>query len=205
MKKQRILAIGAHPDDIEYGCFGLLAQFHKTSEIFCYVMSAGCEKDPSSGPARLAESKQALSLLKPKSIVLKTTKGIFQKDFEEHVSHLFSFIEKHKPDLILTHGPHDTHQEHQLVYQITMAAARRSDASILRYGILSNTLDFSPRYFIDIDKYFPLKKKALKTHKSQAKKHYMSDEYLQIFHQNKNMNLYKNCLSESYEIERIFS
>jgi LmbE family N-acetylglucosaminyl deacetylase len=205
MKTKRILAIGAHPDDIEFGCFGLLAEYKEKSEIFCYVMSSGCEHDPSSGENRINESNKALSLLKPKKIFLRSAKGIFSSDFENHVSHLFDFIQKHKPDLILTHGPHDTHQEHQLVYQITMAAARRSESSILRYGILSNTLDFSPRFFKDISLNFNLKKKALKLHKSQAKKYYMSDEYLEIFHQNKYMNLYKKCLSESYEIERIFS
>lgn len=205
MKWKKILAIGAHPDDIEYGCYGLLAHYRKTSDLYFYVCSLGSAGDPSSGPLRLKESNHALSTLKPKKIIFNETIGLHSKNYETISNDLYALVQKIQPDLILTHSPNDTHQEHRMVYELTMTAARRSNCSILRYGILSNTLDFSPRFFQDITKYYTQKKAALKKHRSQAKKYYMSDAYLKIFHEHHYVNLNGISFSESYEVERIFS
>lgn len=200
----RILAIGAHPDDIEYGCFGFLASYVKNADIFCYICTSGSAGDLTSGDHRIAESRKALALLKPKAIHFAQNKGLNTTDYEKVSNELYNFIQLTKPDLILTHSPNDTHQEHRLLYDITMTAARRSKASILKYGILSNTLTYHPQVFKDISAQYALKKKALSFHKSQSKKYYMSDEYLKIFHQNQYVNLNEIKLSESFEIERLF-
>ncbi len=204
MTWKKILAIGAHPDDIEYGCFGLLAEQAASTKIYCYVCSIGSFGDPSTNELRIIESQKALNMLNPKKLFFKKNKGLTANNYELITMDLYQLIQKIKPDLILTHSPHDTHQEHRLVYEITMTASRRSQASILLYGILSNTLDFQPRFFKDISKKFALKKKALKCHVSQSKKYYMSDKFLQIFHENQYVNLNKFSLSESYEVERLF-
>lgn len=200
----RILAIGAHPDDIEYGCFGFLASHMKNADIFCYVCTSGSAGDLTSGDHRILESKEALALLKPTTTLFAKNKGIHITEYEKISNELYNFIQIAKPDLILTHSPHDTHQEHRLLYDITMTAARRSKASILKYGILSNTLNYHPQVFKDISAEYALKRKALDLHKSQSKKYYMSDEYLKIFHQNQYVNLNEIKLSESFEIERLF-
>lgn len=204
MQWEKILAIGAHPDDIEYGCFGLLAEQAAQAQIYCYVCSLGSAGDPSTNEHRISESQKALLMLNPKKLFFQKNKGITENNYEYLADDLHRLIQKIKPDLILTHSPHDTHQEHRLVYEITMTASRRSKASILLYGILSNTLNFQPRFFKDISKNFALKKKALKCHVSQSKKYYMSDKFLQIFHENQYVNLNQISLSESYEVERLF-
>jgi LmbE family N-acetylglucosaminyl deacetylase len=204
MKYKRILAIGAHPDDIEYGCFGFLASKMKNAEIYCFIATLGSKGDPSTGPVRALESKKALSLLKPKEIFFSKNNDFNSSNYENCANELFKYINTVKPDLILTHSPHDTHQEHRLVYDLTMTASRRTKASILRYGILSNTLKFSPTFFKDISNQYALKLKALSQHKSQKNKYYMSKEYLKIFHQNQYVTLNQIELSESYEVERLF-
>jgi LmbE family N-acetylglucosaminyl deacetylase len=201
---KKILAIGAHPDDIEYGCFGYLQKSRSESEIHLYIASLGSAGDPSSGQSRKKESCEALSLLSPKSLYFRDKVGIEHSDFQEILQELTQLIQTVQPDLILSHGPHDSHQEHKRLYDITMASARRSKASVLAYGIVSNTLDFKPHFFIDIEEVYEKKRAALRFHKSQSEKTYMSEEHLKIFHSNTYASLHGVKYSEAYEIIRIF-
>jgi LmbE family N-acetylglucosaminyl deacetylase len=85
-----------------------------------------------------------------------------------------------------------------------MTAARRSRATVMTYGILSNTPAFSPNVFVDIAATFHKKKAALKEHHSQAERPYMSDEYLDIFARSKYAALRGIALSECFHVERMF-
>jgi LmbE family N-acetylglucosaminyl deacetylase len=199
----KILAIGAHPDDVEFGCLGFLLK-HRDAEIFVYVASLGSIGDPMTGPQRKLESLNALSCLSAKQIVFREKSGVVHNDFEEILGELRVLIESHDPDLILTLGPHDTHQEHRLIHQITVAAARRLNATVLNYGIISNTPQFSPSIFVDISDQFNQKREALVYHKSQARKYYMTNDYLEIFHSDKYACLHGVRYCEAYEVVRMF-
>jgi len=205
MQYSSILAIGAHPDDLEYGCFGFLLKHLSHSSIHLYVGSLGSAGDPTTGMQRKSESLSAFDLLRPKSIAFREKAGVVQDDFHLILDELTDIIAKVKPEVILTLGPHDSHQEHRLLFDITSAAARRSRASILTYGILSNTLDFKPQLFVDISEVYALKKQALRCHRSQAHRTYMTENYLDIFHSNTYASLHGLGPCEAFEIVRIFS
>ena len=200
-----VLAIGAHPDDIEYGCFGYLNKLKVSgSKIHAYIASLGSVGDPTSGLTRYNESAEALSALPLDTLSARQVVGLSTVDFNQTLTDLHQIISKIRPDLILTLSPHDTHQEHRLIYEITIGAARRSNSSILCYSILSNTPEFRPNLFVDISPYFEAKKKALKCHFTQREKYYMSEEYLTIFHADKYASLHGIKFCESYEIKKMF-
>src|SRR4051794_13796713 len=133
IRSRKVLAIGAHPDDIEYGCLGFLLKNPGDREVNIYVASLGSVGDPSTGHSRKEESLSALSILSPRSLTFREKTGIGTDDFNSILDQLTGIISEFSPDLILCHGPHDTHQEHRQVFEITIAAARRSRASILAY------------------------------------------------------------------------
>jgi LmbE family N-acetylglucosaminyl deacetylase len=201
---RKILAIGAHPDDIEYGCFGFLLRNCNESEISLYIASLGSVGDPTTGKNRKEESLEAFKLIKPKAIRFREEHGIQPENFNSVLNEMTSVLAEVQPDLILCLGPHDTHQEHRQVYEATIAAARRSKASILAYGILSNTLDFKPLFFIDISQVYETKKQALKYHRSQQHRQYMTDEYLDIFHSHTYTSLHGMRYCEAFEVIRLF-
>jgi LmbE family N-acetylglucosaminyl deacetylase len=205
MHFKRILVLGAHPDDIEYGCFGILSEYQKQADLFAFVASLGSKADKTSGPIREKESIAALKGLRFKQIIFRQELGFSFENYTDISDEIFGLIDKIKPDLILTHSKHDTHQEHRLLHDMTLTAARRSQASILCYGTLSNTLKFSPTYFKDITPFFKSKKAALLKHKSQKNKYYMSEEYLEIFHKRQYCNLLGIKYSEAFEVERLLS
>lgn len=202
---QSILALGAHPDDIEYGCYGhLLKQKKQGAQISAFIASLGSKGDPSSGLGRKHESTTALHELTDGRLYFREEVGLSHNDFSPVIDQVFGLIQTLKPDLILTQGQHDTHQEHRLLYEITLAAARRSTASILAYGILSNTLEFMPHLFVDISAEFEEKKTILRKHLSQKDKYYMSEQYLEIFHSHNYASLHGLRHCEAYEVVRLF-
>ncbi len=202
---QNILAIGAHPDDLEYGCFGFLLKQVARSDIHLYVASLGSAGDSTTGMQRKAESVAAFDMLRPKSMTFREKAGITQDDFHSILDELTDLITRTKPDAILTLGSHDSHQEHRLIFDIACGAARRSKASILAYGILSNTLDFKPQLFVDISDVYELKMHALHCHKTQEKRAYMKEDYLEIFHANTYASLHGLGRCEAFEIIRMFT
>jgi len=124
MKCKNILAIGAHPDDVEYGCLGFLLSNMEDTKINIYVASVGSRGDDTSGEIRIEETNKALAILNPERIEVRNKKGIIDENFPEILADLERLIKETNPDLILTHGPHDTHQEHKLIHTITLAAAK---------------------------------------------------------------------------------
>ena len=201
---RRILAIGAHPDDIELGCLGLLLREGPEVEKHIYVGCTGSAADSSTGMHRINESKTAYAFAKPASMTFRAKAGITAGDFREVMHELERLMTQIQPDLILCLGPHDTHQEHRCIHEIALASARRLRASFLNYGIPSNTPEFHPTLFVDISSVFDVKKQALASHTSQKQKCYMTDEYLEVFHSDRYASLHGIRYAESYEIVRLF-
>lgn len=203
MNFQRILAVGAHPDDVEYACLGFLIK-HIAADQHIYVGSLGSRFNGSAGVERISETTSALASLQCKSFTIREKFGIDPSEFNEIFVELEELIDVKNPDLILVHSPNDSHQEHNLLYQITIAAARRKPLSILRYGVVSNTSKFSPDYFLQIDEDVLDKKiQSLSYHISQADKFYMDPVFIRYVHHRPYAALHDFEYCEAYEIERI--
>lgn len=201
---RRVVAVGAHPDDVEIGCYGTLLKLGPDVEKHVFVGCLGSKGDPSSGPSRVEESRAAFAPMELAGFEIRAEAGITHDDFEPLLRSLQAVIERVQPDLILTHGPKDTHQEHRLMWEICLSAARRAQASILHYGTASSTADFSPNVFVDIAEFYEAKKAALKAHKSQADKDYVNPPHLDIQHQNVYASLHGIRCSEAFELFRGF-
>jgi LmbE family N-acetylglucosaminyl deacetylase len=182
MGVKRVLAVGAHPDDIEIGCLGFLLKLGPGVEKHLYVASVGSAGDPSSGAGRRAESEAACACLHPASIGFREKTGILPTDHVEITSELTRLVDRCEPDLVLVGSRHDTHQEHAYVYQAVVSAMRRSRASVAAYCGNSTTLDFRPTIFVDISSVVETKLEALAQHRSQAGKSYLTREFFDVFH-----------------------
>jgi LmbE family N-acetylglucosaminyl deacetylase len=161
----KIIAIGAHPDDLEYGCGGTLYKLSKAGhQVTMLVMTRGeMGGDPD---LRQKEQENAAKLLNAKLVWgrFADTQIPLQK---ETISTIEYFIKKIKPDLIFVMFPNDTHQDHRAVSQATVTAARYVH-NVLFYEV-PTTYDFAPAsVFIDIEPILEKKIALLKAHKSQV-------------------------------------
>lgn len=183
---KNILAIGAHPDDIEISCLGYLLKQNKEnkSKVFVFILSSGSLYDYTSGLKRIKESREALACIKNLNFNYIGNKGIKVSDYEKISNKIRKLILSTSINEILVHDPNDTNQEHRLVYEIVKTATRRLSINLIRYQSVSSSNEFKANLYVDIKNYIITKKKSLKLHKSQQFHEYFKDKYIDSFHNN---------------------
>lgn len=119
--KLDILAIGAHPDDVELGCGGTLAKMiSENKKVGILDLTEGELGTRGTAITRKAEAEEASKIL---SIAdrenLKFRDGFFKND-DTHQIELIKIIRKYKPDIVLANAVNDRHPDHgkaaKLVY-----------------------------------------------------------------------------------------
>ncbi len=171
-----ILAIGAHPDDIELGCGGyLLMEKDRGAEIYGLTVSRGERGVEKTGDRTMEQQKAAEFLGLDKMWNL----GMPDTGIREHLREVIEAIEDKIREtgatVILTHTPYDVHSDHLAVFDATKEAARNVP-TVLCYEGVSTAKEFVPNYFADITEYIGDKVRLLAYHQTQKLKHYMDPE-----------------------------
>lgn len=182
----KLLAIGAHLDDIELACGGTLARAiqngHEVSMVVLsdssYTLYNGKVMRTKSNAIR--EGKEAAKILGVKNFEIWNfpTKDIPYDS--KVVEKLDKKINVFKPDIIFTHWPFDTHKSHQNTALSSISAARYQN-SILMYEPITpagrSYVGFRPQVYVDISDFIDQKLEALKAHKTEYKKY--GEEWLE--------------------------
>lgn len=172
MEKMNILAIGAHPDDVEFGCAGTLIKYANGGHrVFLMVMTEGDLGADKS--VRRKEQLDAQALLTAEEIFwggYEDTKLPIDRILITKIEQVISLV---KPDFIFCHFYDDTHQDHRHLAQATMSATRYV-RNVLFYEV-PTTQNFSPQVFVDISRTLDRKLEALKAHRSQVMKTNIED------------------------------
>lgn len=175
----KIMAIGAHLDDIEIACGGTLAKAIEAGhEVKILVMSKSGYtnkegKIQRSDELAVEEGLDALHTLGLSDIEILdfTTKDIpFQSDV---VNAIDVRMAAYNPDIIFTHHPFDTHQAHEGVAKASIAAARRKNTVFFYEPITPSGrsyVPFKPSLYVDIESTLDKKIASLKCHKSEYNK-----------------------------------
>lgn len=119
-----IMAIGAHPDDIEIGAGAtiarLLAEGHKVVGV---DLTDGEETPCGNREIRACETAAASAILGLTERVCLDEPNRVLLDTVEARTKLAIQMRLHKPDLILTHAEQDAHPDHVAAFSITRGAA----------------------------------------------------------------------------------
>ena len=121
----KILALGAHPDDIEIFMYGLLSIYKKGgNEVYTMIATDGA-KGGALSDEKLAQNRahEAIAGLKKLSspIFLNIPDGQLG-EVSEHRKIIKENILKIMPDLIITHSENDYHADHRSLSFITKSA-----------------------------------------------------------------------------------
>lgn len=174
LKSEVILAVGAHPDDIELGCGGTIKTASKLGKKVIAVFLSGGEQ--SGNPEmRHKESIEALALLGVKEVYFGDFPDTEIPCSRKAIDFLESFYAEKKPEAILTHSVNDLHQDHRQVGWLSVSAFRNAQI-VLAYESPRVTPAFAPSYFVDISDCLNDKWDALKCHCSQKAKRYITYE-----------------------------
>lgn len=163
--KEHVLAIGAHPDDVEIGVGGILSAHRAAGdEVTILTLSRGARGGDVSN--RQEESLAAAELLGARLFLHDlvdteiTNGGPTVRLIEEVVREVI-------PTIVYTHTNHDRHQDHRAVHEATTVATRSID-TVACYQSPSATVDFRPTRFVSIDGFVDRKLDLLACFQSQS-------------------------------------
>jgi LmbE family N-acetylglucosaminyl deacetylase len=127
----RVLCLGAHSDDIEIGCGGTVLRLVAGGAKVHWAVFSGDEQ-------RAAEATRSARLFlgrngSPNLTLHKFRDGFFPAAFAEIKESCESLASDFEPDVVLTHGRHDRHQDHRLLSDLAWNTFRRQ--VVLEYEI----------------------------------------------------------------------
>ncbi len=165
-----ILAIGAHPDDIELGCGGLMLKAVRNGHsVYMHTLTRGSASgDPKERTKELIHSARIIGA---KALWIDNFEDTHLSINHELIDHIEVIINKSLPDIVLTHSPSDTHHDHRAVAASSIEAGRNIP-NIMAYEI-PLTKNFRPQIFYDISDVMQEKVELLKLFKSQNDKLYL--------------------------------
>lgn len=197
----KVLIIAAHPDDETLGAAGAI-QYHvdQKDEVFCVYFTDGVG-------ARIFKNekqKQKQILIRKKNFIKVSKYLNFDTNFKfnsrfqdnkldqvpllEIIRNLQEVEKFFQPNIIYTHHENDLNIDHQIIFRATLTVFRPSDKKqiqkICSYEVPSSTecsfKPFSPNYYLDINKYWKKKIKALKFYKQEMLSYPNSRSYKKI-------------------------
>lgn len=162
-----ILAIGAHPDDIEFGCGGTLLKYGaKGHHIFFLVLTKGNVGGDAS--VRFKEQKDATFFLGAKDVFWGGFNDTELLDNRDTILKIEDVVHKVSPDMVFLNYYDDVHQDHRAAALAGMSATRYVK-EVLFYEV-PTTQHFEPDIFVDIMDILEKKLELLKLHASQVDK-----------------------------------
>ena len=164
----KVLAIGAHPDDIEFGCGGTLALHAKAGhDVYLLVMTEGHKGGEKA--VRKEEQHNAARLLNPKELFWgKYDDTELTPNMNDLVHDIEAVIKRINPDLTFVNHQEDTHQDHRALAKAAVSATRYVKNVLFYEG--PTTQEFSPNVFVDIKEAMDDKINMLLAHQSQVTK-----------------------------------
>ncbi len=183
----RVLAVGCHPDDAEFGCFGTLARFiAQGDEVYVCGVTNGSGGSMTLAPEEIAairvkEAEKAAQVLGAKQYFNLGVDDLTVNSNDPVVTDkLIDVIRQTKPDLIFTQHPDDYMRDHietsKLAFNASFMATIpnykteypcHETVAAIFYMEPEGISSFHPTEFVDITDMLELKEQALKCHESQ--------------------------------------
>jgi LmbE family N-acetylglucosaminyl deacetylase len=169
----KILAIGAHYDDIELGCGGSLSRWKKEGhEIHYFVASESGYSTPEGQVIRSSEIARKEGHKAAAMMNACLTEGLipsFEVEFVESLNAiLLKLLKEIKPDIMLTHWHGDVHHDHRALARASIHCSKHVPR-LLMYSSnwYESEVRFNPMFFVDITRYLDEKVKLIQVYESE--------------------------------------
>lgn len=170
-KEHSVLALGAHPDDLEIGMGGTIAKLAATGyDVSLVVATLPNFVKTDKKEERRNESIMSAKVMgckSPEFLDLAPDEIVFGRRF---VTKIDEIINRYNPGVVFTQWIGDSHQDHQALTRAVIAASRDL-TDLFMYettipgGITENA--FRPQLYVDITDTLEIKKNALDCFESQ--------------------------------------
>jgi LmbE family N-acetylglucosaminyl deacetylase len=171
--RERVLAIGAHPDDVEIGCAGTLLDHRRRGDrISILTLSRGTVGGDR--VQRVAEAAATADAIGAQLLFA----DLPDTEIDEGVSTIRlieSVVRMLDPTVVYVHSLHDNHQDHRAV-STAARSATRGVRRVFAYQSPSATNDFLPTQFVNVDETVGRKVEILQMFGSQDGRNYLEPE-----------------------------
>ncbi len=163
-----ILAIGAHPDDIELGCAGTMLKYVRGGhKVFYLIMSEGGQGGDAA--LRRQEQEDAARRVGVSRVFWGNCVDTQFHVTREMVALIEGVCAQVKPDEVYVNFPQDSHQDHRALGKAVISATRYIPRVLFYEDYTS--LDFNPEIFVDIADAIDDKIEVVRLHRSQVSRH----------------------------------
>lgn len=173
-----VLAVGAHPDDLELAVGGTLARLTRLGARVVMAIAS----IPNNLGARRQEARRAAAMLGGELRLLRPGRCCRVEDLKNHelVGMIDGLVRELAPAAMLTHCLANLHVDHKLVHEACMSSQRLRYFDIYCYSPTSSYnvhIAFQPHIYVDITDTIDLKMRAIQVHSSQFDKRDLKTEH----------------------------
>lgn len=182
--KLHILAIAAHPDDIELGCAGIIVKHvtmgHKVGIVDLTEGELGSRGTVEERYEEAANAAQIMGVSVRENAQIRD--GFFENN-EATQKHIIKYIRKYQPDIVLTNAPQDRHPDHGRACKLVQDACFLSGLRMIethddngikqepwrpkRVFSFIQDMPIEPTFIVDISSFIGVKMNAIEAYKSQ--------------------------------------
>lgn len=181
----RVLALGAHPDDVEVYCAGTLRKYIiRGDKVTILHACTGDKGNFTIPPEEMARIRDQESIRAGKVIGSKVgTLGFSDaelEDSQENMERFVKAIREVNPDVIFTHSPEDYHKDHEMTSKLVIDASFMvtipnvcpevpfmEKVPQIYFMEPYTGIGFHPTEYVDITDTMPAKLEMMKCHESQ--------------------------------------
>ena len=162
-----VLAIGSHPDDIEFGCGGTI---HKLAKKGHHVSMLVLTEGGVGGKPlmRRREQKRSADSMGVEKIFWGNFPDTRLPFIDRVIPEIELVVKQVRPSFVFVHFRNDTHQDHRHASESAVVATRNVKNVLYYEG--PTTIDFTPNVYVDIGDCLKAKLKSLSCHRSQVMK-----------------------------------
>lgn len=163
-RHRSVLAIGAHPDDVEIGAAGTLLA-HSSMGDMLTILTLCRGGRGGSRAAGAGEAQQAAGILGA-ALVMDDLSDTQISEGDPTIKVIREVVDQVEPTVIYTHSLHDVHQDHRNTHRAAMVAGHEV-GRVYCFQSPSATVDFRPTRFVPIDDHLDRKLAAIDAFSSQ--------------------------------------
>jgi len=182
----RVLAVGAHPDDLEILCAGTLAKYAQRGDtvVMCYATNGNqghfVIQPEELGRIRCEEARQATQVIGAEFLWLDLPDQLVEEDMATRRKFI-EMVRQARPDMVLTHHPDDYIMDHRRVSRLVFEATFVATVAHVETGSPHHTkiapiyymdslagVEFLPEEYVDISDTLGAKREMLSKHQSQV-------------------------------------
>lgn len=181
--KVDILAIGAHPDDVELGCGGTIAKMISEGKTVAIIdLTKGELGTRGTDKTRKQEAADAANILGISARENLEMKDGFLENSEEYQMRIVKMIRKYQPEIVLANATDDRHPDHAKAAKLVSDACFLSGLKKIETALDGENQEFwrpkhifhfiqwkeiEPDFVIDISDFMEKKIEACMAYKTQ--------------------------------------